>query len=141
MPISIARLRALIDLAGSNGVDGIDISEDGTRIRITRSADAASAAAREAAAPKPRKAAASAADPHIYAAPMFGLLHLTPAPDAKPYVTVGQPVTKGQQLGLIEAMKLFSPIHSDREGVIEAMLAEPGAEVSQGQPLFRFRAG
>lgn len=136
MPVSIARLRELIDLAGSGGVEAIDVVEEGTHIRISRTGTAPirTLTAEASAAAKPK-----AAEPHrdILASPMFGVLHLTPAPGAKPFVTVGAPVAKGQQLCLIEAMKMFNPIHSDRDGRLEAILAEPGTEVDNGQPLFR----
>lgn len=134
MAVSIARLRELIDLAASEGVEGIDLIEDGTRIRITRGG-----------APLPRRTLttavsapvdAAAAD-GLFAAPMFGVMHLTPAPGARPFVAVGDVIAAGQQLCLIEAMKMFNPILSDRAGRLEAILAEPGTEVARGQPLFR----
>ena len=139
MPVSIARLRELIDLAASEGVDGIDLVEDGTPIRITRGAGAA---------PVPRKAAGmsvtglqpSVVDSSTFAAPMFGVLHLTAAPGAKPYVAVGDRIVIGQQLCLIEAMKMFNAIMADRAGRLDAILAEPGTEVASGQPLFRIVA-
>lgn len=138
MPVSIARLKELIDLAASGGVDGLDMVEGGTHIRITRTA--ASVTRRPAAASRPTVVATSdtgfvAHD--IFVAPMFGVLHMTRAPGAKPYVALGDVVQKGQQLCLIEAMKMFNAILSDRSGRLEAILAEPGSEVANGQPLFR----
>lgn len=135
MPISIARLRELIDLAGSGGVEAIDMVEAGTHIRISRTGNAPVRTLANVASAVPQPAAALSRD--VLAAPMFGVLHMTPAPGATPFVTVGAEVKKGQQLCLIEAMKMFNPIHSDRDGRLEAILAEPGSEVSNGQPLFR----
>lgn len=137
MPVSITRLRDLIELAASGGVEGINLTEDGTQIRITRGA-----------APLPRKVATAppetpvpAAEAGIFPAPMFGVLHLTPAPGAKPFVAVGERITRGQQLCLIEAMKMFNAVTADRDGLLVAILAEPGSEVANGQPLFRLVAG
>jgi acetyl-CoA carboxylase biotin carboxyl carrier protein len=140
MPVSIARLRELIELAGSVGVEGIDVVEDGTRVRISRTGQGP---LRKISSMVPRQpeAVAKAIEPDILVAPMFGLLHLTPAPDAKPYVVVGQQVTKGQQLCLIEAMKMFNAFHSDRDGRLEAILAAADSEIASGQPLFRIVAG
>ena len=133
MPVSITRLRDLIDLAASDGVKGIDMIEDGTRIRITRGM-----------APLARRGASAAAMPSVpapdravFTAPMFGVLHMTPAPGARPFVMVGDTIAHGQQLCLIEAMKMFNAVTSDRAGRLEAILAEPGSDVANGQPLFR----
>jgi acetyl-CoA carboxylase biotin carboxyl carrier protein len=136
VPVSIARLRELIALAGSEGVEGIDLIEGGTRIRISRTGEGQ---LRPAAAPPPtlEQPVAAAPEAGIFAAPMFGILHLTPAPDAPAYVQVGDRISIGQQLCLIEAMKLFNPVVSDRDGRLDAILAEAGSEIVSGQPLFR----
>jgi biotin carboxyl carrier protein len=68
---------------------------------------------------------------------LFGLFHLQPSGSAAPFVQPGQEVEAGQKIGLIEAMKVFSPVLSHRAGRIVAVLAEHGAEVECGQPLFR----
>lgn len=136
MPVAIARLRELIDLAGSAGVNSVDVTEGGVRIRIARTGAAPSAkAVAPAAAAAP--AGLPAVAPDILAAPMFGVLHLTPAPGAKPFAAVGDRVTKGQQLCLIEAMKMFNEFYCDRDGRLAAILAEAGGEIARGQPLFR----
>lgn len=140
MPISIARLRELIDLAGSGGVASVDVVESGTRIRISRTGTGPipplAPAERTTTAP-------TAVSPNrdCMTAPMFGILHLTPAPGAPPFVSPGERVTVGQQLCLIEAMKMFNPVHSDRDGRLDAILAEPGSEIARGQPLFRIVEG
>lgn len=136
MPVTIERLRELIELASAEGVESISLVEGGTRISITRNGTPTNRKAGVPALPT-AVSAALAVDPDIFAAPMFGILHLTPAPDGEPYVRIGQAVTKGQQLCLIEAMKMFSAIHSDRDGRIDAILAEAGRDVACGQPLFR----
>jgi len=138
MPVALARLRELIDLAATEGVGDIDIIEDGTHIRILRSAGAP---VRKGASAAKIETVAATATADIFPAPMFGVCHLTPAPGAKPFVAVGDLVAKGQQLCLIEAMKMFNAVHADRTGRIVAILAEAGTEVANGQPLFRIVAG
>lgn len=69
-------------------------------------------------------------------APMHGVLHLAPEPDAPPFVTPGDSVRAGQTLGLLEAMKVFHALKSDVDGAV-AILASSGSEVAAGQPLFR----
>lgn len=67
----------------------------------------------------------------------YGVVHLSPAPGAPPFVTLGQTVAAGHSLCTIEAMKVFSPIEVDRAGTVTAILVEDGAEISAGQALFR----
>jgi acetyl-CoA carboxylase biotin carboxyl carrier protein len=84
-------------------------------------------------------AAASAAEPvspfHAVRAPLTGVYYGSPSPGAAPYVRVGSPVTQGQVIGLIEAMKLFNEIKSDASGIVRKIAAETGALVKAKQPL------
>ena len=70
-------------------------------------------------------------------AQMSGIFYRTPAPDAPPFVAVGAPVVKGQILGLLEAMKLFSKVKAPVAGTLVEIRAEHEATVSAGQVLFR----
>jgi acetyl-CoA carboxylase biotin carboxyl carrier protein len=72
---------------------------------------------------------------HIIAAPLTGLFYSSPSPGAEPYVREGGPVSAGQVIGLIEAMKLFNEIKSDMTGRVVRIHAEPGALVKAKQPL------
>lgn len=134
MPVTVTRLRELIAMAAAQGVEGIDMMEDGTHIVITRNGNAAITMPVSTAA-EPNLSVPAAEN--IFAAPMFGVFHITASPGAKPFVATGDVVQCGQRLCLIEAMKTFNAIASDRDGRIEAILAEPGTEVVSGQPLFR----
>ena len=68
-------------------------------------------------------------------APLTGLFYRSPSPGAEPYVRVGGQVMVGQVIGLIEAMKLFNEIKSDRAGRVARIYAENGALVKAKQPL------
>jgi acetyl-CoA carboxylase biotin carboxyl carrier protein len=70
-------------------------------------------------------------------APLAGVLHLTPAPGAPPFVMQGQAIRRGETLCLIEAMKVFSRIGAEQDGVVEAVLVTSGAEIEAGQTLMR----
>ena len=72
-------------------------------------------------------------------APLVGTFYSASAPDAAPFVKVGNTVKKGQVLGIIEAMKLMNEIESEYEGVVEAILVENGQMVEYGQNLFTIR--
>jgi biotin carboxyl carrier protein len=68
-------------------------------------------------------------------APLVGIFYHSPAPDAPPYVTVGDWIEPGQTVGLIEAMKVFSEITCELEGRVVAITAGNGELVEAGQPL------
>ncbi|WP_233848953.1 acetyl-CoA carboxylase biotin carboxyl carrier protein [Paraburkholderia sp. HD33-4] len=93
----------------------------------TRTASSAAASANSTAAPPAR----------LVLAPMFGIVHLTPAPGEAPFVQVGDTVDEGDVLCTIEAMKMFNAIECDCRGTISEVLVAPGSEVESGQALFR----
>jgi acetyl-CoA carboxylase biotin carboxyl carrier protein len=68
---------------------------------------------------------------------MVGTFYSAPEPGAKPYVTVGGRVAKGQVLCIIEAMKIMNEIESEFAGVVVEVLAEDAHPVEYGQVLFR----
>lgn len=68
--------------------------------------------------------------------PMVGTFFSSAAPDADPFVKVGDQVELGQPLCIIEAMKLFNSIEADRSGTIVKVLKENGDPVEYGEPLF-----
>lgn len=71
----------------------------------------------------------------VVRAPLVGTLFVAPAPGADPFVTVGDPVTPGQQLAIVEAMKLMNPLCADVAGTVLEVLADDGASVEYDQPL------
>lgn len=72
----------------------------------------------------------------IITAPMVGTFYRSPAPEAKPYVKIGDTVRKGQVVCIIEAMKIMNEIESDIEGKVLKVLVENGKPVGFGTPLF-----
>jgi acetyl-CoA carboxylase biotin carboxyl carrier protein len=87
----------------------------------------------------PAAAAAEApAEPegHVVKSPMVGTFYRSPSPGAKAFVEVGQSVSAGDTLCIIEAMKLMNEIEADAGGIIKAVLVENGQPVEYGEPLF-----
>ena len=72
----------------------------------------------------------------VVKAPLVGTFYSASAPDAAPFVQVGDTVAEGQTLGIIEAMKLMNEIESDYVGTVKEILVENGQMVEYGQPLF-----
>jgi acetyl-CoA carboxylase biotin carboxyl carrier protein len=73
---------------------------------------------------------------HVIAAPMVGTFYDAPSPESEAFVRIGQHVSEGDTLCIIEAMKIMNPIESDRTGTITAVLVENGYPVEYEQPLF-----
>ena len=71
--------------------------------------------------------------------PMVGTFYASPSPDADPFVSLGQKVSEGETLCIIEAMKMFNQIEAEVSGTVVAILAESGQPVEFDQPLFVIR--
>jgi len=145
--MDLRKLKTLIELVESSGIAELEISEGEERVRITRSPASMmqqvyAAPQQMVAAPAPQPAAtAEAAKPaepegHAVKSPMVGSFYRCPSPGAKSFVEVGQSVSVGETLCIIEAMKLLNEIESDKAGIIKAILVENGQPVEYGQPLF-----
>jgi acetyl-CoA carboxylase biotin carboxyl carrier protein len=74
---------------------------------------------------------------HVVTSPFVGTFYRRPNPDASTYVELGQKVGKGAVLCIIEAMKLMNEIEADIAGTVVAIMADDGAAVEYGQPLFK----
>lgn len=71
--------------------------------------------------------------------PLVGTFYAAPAENAEPYVKVGDRVTKGQVLAVVEAMKLMNEIECEYDGEVASILVQNGEMVEYGQPLFIIR--
>jgi len=152
--MDIRKVKKLIELLESSGVAEIEIHEGEESVRISRYAStapppAASAPPSPAPAQPPAPAPAAqeegeaggAADEglppgHVITSPMVGTFYRASAPGNPPFVEVGQRVAVGDTLCIIEAMKMFNQIESDKAGTVAAILVENGHPVEYGQPLF-----
>jgi acetyl-CoA carboxylase biotin carboxyl carrier protein len=72
-------------------------------------------------------------------APMVGTYYASPSPDAEPFVSLGQRVSEGETMCIIEAMKMFNQIEAESSGTVVAILVENGQPVEFDQPLFVIR--
>ena len=148
--MDLRKLKKLIDLVQESGIGEIEITEGEEKVRISRHGAAgapimmAAPALQPMAMPQPTAAAAAAApapaaaEPqgHVVKSPMVGTFYRAPSPGAPSFVEVGQAVTKGQTICIIEAMKLLNEIAADATGTIKSILVENGQPVEYGQGLF-----
>lgn len=146
--MDLRKLKKLIDLVQESGIGEIEITEGEEKVRITRQSSAPpfvmtgmhpmNMGAAPAAAPAAAAIPVAAPEPrgHELKSPMVGTFYRAPSPGAPSFVEVGQSVSKGQTLCIIEAMKLLNEIESDVSGTVKAILVENGQPVEYGQPLF-----
>jgi len=88
---------------------------------------------------EPVSRAESVPEGEMLRSPMVGTFYASPSPEADPFVTMGQKVSEGETLCIIEAMKMFNQIEAEVSGTVVAILAETGQPVEFDQPLFVIR--
>lgn len=125
-------------------VQTLKLSKEDFTIELTRGQGApAPVAPVAAAAPAPAASAAAevpAAEQPAITAPLVGTYYAAPAPDQPPFVSVGDRVSKGQTVCLMEAMKMMSEVPAPCDCVIEEVCCANGDLVAFGDALFRYRA-
>lgn len=155
MAMDLRKIKTLIELIEKSDIFEIEVREGEESVRISREkhtqaatpvyipapAPAMHAAAESRPAAQthhaePEKPAATTHDKHTVKAPMVGTVYLSANPTAKAFVEIGQTVKVGDVICLIEAMKMFNQIESDKAGTITARLVDNGTPVEFNQPLF-----
>jgi acetyl-CoA carboxylase biotin carboxyl carrier protein len=147
--VGLAELRQLIRLVQRTGIGELEVSSGDRTVRIAAQSHhpvnvglspAAFAPALERPAPAAAGAAPSALQPTenlvAITSPMVGTFYRAPAPDADPYVEMGDLVEVGQTVCIIEAMKLMNEIESEHRGRVVKILVENAQPVEFGQKLF-----
>lgn len=156
--MDIRKVKKLIELLDESGVAEIEIKEGEEAVRISRFSQVPNQIAGSVnhipsvshiSLPEttihPTHAATPAASPasepsipqgHEITSPMVGTFYRSPSPEAKSFVEVGDTVSPGDTLCIIEAMKMFNQIESDVAGKVKAILSDNGQPVEFGQTLF-----
>ena len=151
--LSFKEIKELIDLVSQRGLSALEVEQTGFRIRIEGVRLAAAGDGKAAAAEalpaalqaEPSAAAASRApaqeqkDVHVITSPIVGTFYRAPSPESDPFAEVGQRVSKGKILCIIESMKLMNEIESDVEGEIVEVFPQNGQPVEYGEKLFAIR--
>lgn len=144
--MDIRKVKKLIELVEESSIDELEIHEAQETVRISRHRPApvhypppyygAPPPAAAALVPAAVSAEPTLPDGHAVLSPMVGTCYLSASPGQKPFVAIGQTVSVGETLCIIEAMKILNQIESDCAGVVRAVLADDGQPVEFGQPLF-----
>jgi len=158
--LNFKEILELIDKVAESGISGVEIEQGGTKVRVegksshpkvfayageVKPEPRALPMAELPSAPPPEtpqqtaaRVAAEAGDAglHIINAPIVGTFYRAANPEAPPFVNVGDRVSKGQVLCIIEAMKLMNEIECDVDGVIATVYPQNGQPVEYGEKLF-----
>jgi len=150
--MDIRKIKKLIELLEDSDVAEIEIVEGEESVRIARSSTQANAApiamapaqhsVHPMSAPVSNEAPTAEAEAEdllppgtIVESPMVGTFYRSPSPGAKPFVEIGQTVSKGDTLCIIEAMKIMNQIEAETSGTVRAIVVEEGQPVEYGEPL------
>ena len=150
--IDTRMVRKLADILKDTGLTEIEVESGGLKIRVAREVTVQHmaapvvhqvAAAPLAAAPGPAVAVAPAAEAaaapthngETIKSPMVGTIYLQATPGSDPFIKVGQTVTQGQTLLIVEAMKTMNPIPAPKAGKIVEILVADAQPVEFGEPL------
>ncbi len=155
MKTDLNYIKKLIKLLESNDINEIEIDEEGTKIRLVKNKPSEMQyvsyvppqnvhqnippSVSETAATEQEKPEVKAPPKENLAevrSPIVGTFYRAPSPNADPYVQVGQDISTGTVLCIIEAMKLMNEIESEVNGKIVKIMAENGQPVEYNQVLF-----
>ena len=154
--LTFEQIKELIELVYERGLAGLEVEGSGFRLKIDgRAAPAPSPApalAEPSASPAPAApapGATTAGEPrgesgppegaHVIHSPIVGTFYRAPAPDADPFVEVGDRVKQGQVLCIVEAMKIMNEIESEVDGVVLEIYPKNAQPIEFGELLFAIR--
>lgn len=137
--MDLALIEKLMRLLEASDLQELDVNEGGMRIRLAkkRSGSVLPEGEPVVATPQPlRDTPEPQSTGHQIIAGMAGTFYRSPSPGAPPFVTEGMAIRDGQQLAIIEAMKMLNPVEADMDGMITRILLGDGDSVSPGTALF-----
>jgi acetyl-CoA carboxylase biotin carboxyl carrier protein len=155
--VDLKEIRKIVELMNEHELTLFDMSKEGFHLKLRKGQDldalrgllgnlqvAAPAYAAAPAAPAgPAAAAPAPAVPKeegsALTSPMVGTFYRKPGPDSPAFANVGDVVSEGQTLCIIEAMKVMNEIKAEKSGTITAILVEDGTPVQFGDALFRIK--
>jgi acetyl-CoA carboxylase biotin carboxyl carrier protein len=142
--VDLKEIRKIVELMNEHELSYFHLEEEGVNLKLKKGADivqvaqaAMPAAAPVAAAPVAGDAAPAAPAGDEITAPMVGTFYEASSPEAGPFISIGDTISEGQTLCIIEAMKVMNEIKSETSGTITAIVAKDGEPVQFGDALFR----
>ncbi len=140
-PMKETDIRKYAELMKELGLTGLEITEENSKVRLERSV---SVSTKETVYTAPETVGNTQTVPEVkdyisVKSPIVGVFYAAPAENADPYVSIGDNVTKGQTLCIVEAMKLMNEIVAEEDGVISEVCVTNGQVVEYGTELFRIK--
>ena len=133
-------VKEFIEMLEGSSLSVLEIKNgDGSAIRLEKAISAAPAVVMQANAPATVNESAPVAEGKTINSPIVGVFYAAPSPDSNPYVSVGQKISKGDTICIVEAMKCMNEIQSELDGEVTEVLVKDGDLVEYGQPLFRVK--
>jgi acetyl-CoA carboxylase biotin carboxyl carrier protein len=137
--MDIEKVKELVKLIEGSSLAEIDFKEGNNRVRLRRASKPAAHVVTEV-APQKAEPQQVAINPKpsgtVISAPMVGVFYRKASATSKALVEIGQSVTKGDVLCIVEAMKMMNSVEATCSGVIEAIMVEDGQPVEYDQPMF-----
>lgn len=143
--MDLESIYALMERFERSSLTGLELEQNGTRLKLDKTVAVAAAPAASVAAVSAVQPAAAPApqqpqeEGEYIKAPLVGTFYTAAGPDSEPFVKVGDQVKKGQTVCILEAMKMMSEIPAPMDCVIEEVLLENGSLAGYDAPLFRVR--
>lgn len=155
--VDLKEIRKIVELMNEHGLTLFDMSKEGFHLKLRKGQDldalrgllGSMPAAAPAYAPAPAAAPAAGAAPapavapkeegSAITSPMVGTFYRKPGPDSPAFASVGDVISEGQTLCIIEAMKVMNEIKAEKSGTITAVLVDDGTPVQFGDALFRIK--
>ena len=140
--MDIRKIKKLIELMIESDLEAIEVKEGDQSIALTRRI-AKSVEQPQTISILPRtpntNSSVSTQQGRIEPSPMVGVFYAAPTPGEASFVKVGQKINVGDQIGIVEAMKIMNPVEATLSGVVAEILAKNGDIVQFGQPLIRLQ--
>ena len=143
--MDIEKIKAVMTWMAAFSLTELELTEGDLHIRLVKDAEGAvhPALTIEPGSRQAGDAPAGMPEPptrKAECAPIFGVVHLASAPGEPDFVGIGKSVKAGETLCLVEAMKVFTSVDAQQDGIVADVLVKAGSEVAMGQPLFVIEA-
>tara|TARA_B100000029_G_scaffold458383_1_gene487751 strand:- start:333 stop:746 length:414 start_codon:yes stop_codon:yes gene_type:complete len=137
MKINKKIIQELVDCLKEFGLTEIEYSDGTTKVKVSKSSNISVASSSQ---PKSlKKDKIDEIDGNVVTSPIVGTAYLAKEPGAKPFVSTGQKIKKGQTIMIVEAMKTMNHVPSTQDGIVDKVLVKDGEPVEFGQPLISIK--
>lgn len=139
--LPVDKINKLSEILKDQGLTEIEIESDGLKIKVRKDAQALAVAAAPAAASPAASTPVAAVNNYIeIKSPMVGTFYSSASPDTDAFVKVGDKVSKGDTICIVEAMKLMNELPSEVEGTVKEICVQNAEAISYGQVIMRLEA-